>query len=177
MAELEIWQPIPGRNGYEASDLGRVRSIDKRVLLRNRWGDYRWRHYRGKMLKLVPTHLGYFRVKLGEHDNGADVHTLVMLAFRGPPPAGMIVRHLDNDGRNNRLSNLKYGTHAENYADAAATGKVQRGSRHYAAKLTEDQVREIRARTDTCAAIARDYGVSATTVFDIKRGHRWGWLK
>jgi len=91
MAEREIapetWRAIPGHDGYEASDLGRIRSVDKKIWIRNRWEYYCWRSYRGRVLK-TPRNGNYLRAKLGEHDNGYDVHTLVMLAFHGPRPKG-----------------------------------------------------------------------------------------
>ena len=45
------------------------------------------------------------------------VHVLVLEAFVGPRPQGLVCRHLDGDKRNNRVDNLKWGTHAENWED------------------------------------------------------------
>lgn len=42
------------------------------------------------------------------------VHTLVMLAFKGPCPANMEILHMDHNPANNVLTNLKYGTRSEN---------------------------------------------------------------
>jgi HNH endonuclease len=50
------------------------------------------------------------------------------------------------------------------------------GERHPAAKLTADQVREIRARREageTCAAIAADFGVTYQLVWLITRNRIW----
>lgn len=49
-------------------------------------------------------------------------HQAVMLAFVGPRPNGQEIRHLDGDPSNNRRSNLRYGTHAENMRDALDQG-------------------------------------------------------
>ena len=34
----EIWKPIPGHDGYEVSDHGRVRSIDRVIEQSSRYG-------------------------------------------------------------------------------------------------------------------------------------------
>ena len=45
-----------------------------------------------------------------------------MLAFVGPTPDGMQIRHLDGDRSNGRLENLTYGTGKENAADKNTHG-------------------------------------------------------
>ena len=50
------------------------------------------------------------------------VHSLVAEAFIGPCPEGMEVRHRNGDQTNSRLSNLTYGTHADNMQDAIRHG-------------------------------------------------------
>lgn len=50
------------------------------------------------------------------------VHQLVAEAFIGPTPDGMEVRHLNGAYNDNRLSNLAYGTRAQNVADSIAHG-------------------------------------------------------
>ncbi len=45
------------------------------------------------------------------------VHWVVMLAFVGPCPKGLIVCHNDGDKTNNRLSNLRYDTQRSNALD------------------------------------------------------------
>jgi hypothetical protein len=44
-----------------------------------------------------------------------------MLAFRGPCPQGLEVRHGNSNGKDNRLSNLSYGTKSENAEDSLRT--------------------------------------------------------
>lgn len=47
------------------------------------------------------------------------VHTLVARTFLGPPPEGTeVVRHLNDDRDDNRVENLAYGTHVQNFEDA-----------------------------------------------------------
>ena len=45
---------------------------------------------------------------------GQYVHRLVWEAFNGPIPEGLEVHHIDGNGHNNSLENLRCVTHAEN---------------------------------------------------------------
>lgn len=62
------------------------------------------------------------------------------------------------------------------HAERAATGKQKpaSGSRAGKSKLTEAQVAEIWRSTDTGAALAARYGVSAMTISNIRNGKLWG---
>ena len=102
------------------------------------------------------------------------VHRLVMEAFVGPCPDGMECRHLNGNSRDNRLENLKWGTKAENIEDTLRHGHTTRGERHPMVKLTESQVREIRAAGGKQREIAERYGVTQSNVSYIKRGASWG---
>lgn len=101
----EIWKPIPGYDGYEASSLGRVRSVDRY--------DKRGVLLKGRVLK--PTRdRGYSRVNLSVKGKRFEkkVHRLVMLTFRGE--SLLPVDHRDGNKDNNCLSNLEYVTAREN---------------------------------------------------------------
>lgn len=104
------------------------------------------------------------------------VHRLVLEAAVGPCPQGMEARHLNGDREDNRASNLAWGTPQQNAEDKRRHGTVLYGSRNPMAKLTWDQVREIRAMVQAGAtqrqAVAR-YGVSPMTVSRIVRGQTW----
>lgn len=76
------------------------------------------------------------------------VHHLVLETFVELRPPGMECRHLDGNPANNRLENLRWGTHKENGQDSIRhkthIGKrVNIGSQHGMAKLTEQDVRMI----------------------------------
>lgn len=59
------------------------------------------------------------------------VHKLMALTFLAPKPSPKhIVRHLDGNPQNNRIENLAWGTHTENFADRAAHGRTSHGVRH-----------------------------------------------
>jgi DNA-binding CsgD family transcriptional regulator len=67
------------------------------------------------------------------------------------------------------------GTHAENMADMVAKGRAHRkpGSAHYFAKLTEDDVKAIRASGLRGAEIARRYGISRSTAYSVLLRNTW----
>lgn len=102
------------------------------------------------------------------------IHHLVAHAFIGPRPDGKELAHNDGDKMNPALSNLRYATRAENEADKIAHGTRTIGSRSSLAKLTEDQVREIRRRaSEPREEIAREFGCSKSNIGDIIRRRSW----
>lgn len=174
MAEREIWKPVPGFEGYEVSDLGRVRSVDRVLWKQNRWGKPGWRRYRGKVLS--PGYDGrYLGIHMGTYRQ-IRVHQLVMLAFVGEPPPGMEVAHKDGIGTNCKLANLRYDTPPGNAADKLVHGTDARGEKCPTARLTREAVRAIRRSTLDRKLLAEAYGVSKSHIDNIKAGHRWGWL-
>jgi hypothetical protein len=91
-------------------------------------------------------------------------------------PAGLFVCHrCDNPGCV-RPDHLFLGTHADNLRDAASKGRMERGEQHYNAKLTEDDVRAIRADTRLQREIAEDLGISRQNVSLIQNHKTWEWL-
>ncbi len=139
----EIWKDIPVAIGYEASNLGRIRSY------------WNWRNvFSGSFMVSKPrlmrpwsTKLGYkaVRVKISDtKKRNMFVHQLVLHAFVGPPPNGKNrVRHLDRNPPNNKLGNIIWGNQSENYADALGHGTAPLGEAHGQSTLTEEQVLEI----------------------------------
>lgn len=164
----EIWKPIPGYEGYEASNQGRVRSVDRQI-----WCGTHWRRYKGRILRPTPNERGYGMVHVGEN---RQIHALVMLAFVGPCPKGMQVCHYHGDPTNNRLGNLRYDTPKGNHADTIRHGRTTRGSKHKGAKLTVEQVRAIRLSDASSRVLAAVYGVSDSTIQFIKARKRWAWV-
>jgi predicted XRE-type DNA-binding protein len=78
------------------------------------------------------------------------VHTLILLAFVGPCPEGQQCRHFpDSDPTNNHLSNLQWGTQAENEADKIVHGTSNQGERNGHAKLSSEDVIQIRRLYET----------------------------
>lgn len=118
---------------------------------------------------------GYYAVHLS-HDGRSRlvfVHYLVTAAWHGPRPDGLVRRHLNGNKADNRPSNLRYGTPAENGADMVAHGRSQRGQRQHCARVPDlDVARALAeiARGTSQAAVARRLGVSDRTVSEWVRG-------
>jgi hypothetical protein len=104
------------------------------------------------------------------------VHRLVLEAFVGPRPQGMQCRHRDGDPRNNRRTNLTWGTPQQNSDDKLLHGTFLRGSNISSAKLTESQVLEIRDRRrsgEKLRVIAAEFGVHNATVSRVCTSRQW----
>lgn len=97
---MEIWKKIDGKEDYEVSNYGRVRS--------------KWR-----VLKPYVNGRGYYRVSLGAHDYRF-IHRLVAEAFVDNPNGYPIINHKDEVKTNNHASNLEWCTHKynSNYGNA-----------------------------------------------------------
>lgn len=132
----ETWLPVVGFEGfYEVSDLGRVRGIDRR---RSDGSTLR-----GRVLVPYLDARGYLRVQLFRHGDRSRpvVHRLVLTAFVGARPEGMVCRHGNGDALDNRLSNLRWGTVAENNRDT-----VRHGTHSEARRTTCDRGHVLEAR-------------------------------
>lgn len=124
---IENWLAVPGFEGaYEVSSLGAVRSLP-RVVAEPRGS----RRLRGRVLRAHPDSLGYPAVTLRHagREERWRVHQLVMHVFIGSQCPGTVVRHLNDDKLDNRLSNLAYGTQGDNIRDI-----VRNGNNHNAKK-------------------------------------------
>lgn len=182
----EQWLPVRGYEGlYEVSDHGRVRVRDRVVYRRNRRGGPLVRfEYKGKILALSRQQRGHLTVCLQVDKSALQcyVHRLVLEAFVGPAPEGAECRHLNGDPAFNRLSNLTWGTRAENYDDRDRLGEHNppRGTRNSSAVLDEEKVRQIRreiAAGRAQADVAEIMGVAQTTISAVVRRLTWGWLE
>lgn len=120
----EVWADIPGYEGqYQASDAGRVRSLPRVV---NKGNGVPMRR-RGQIMKPAVHKTGYLTVCLPGRRT-FKVHLLVLAAFVGPRPDGMVTRHLNGIPVDCRLVNLAYGTQAKNVADTMAHGTHRQAS-------------------------------------------------
>lgn len=118
----EEWRPVPGFEGkYEVSDHGRVKSLDRL------YTDSLGRTYarRGRMLALRSEKKTGYKVcdlTVGSGHKTSRVHRLVLAAFVGPCPDGMLACHNNGDPSDNRLANLRWDTQSENMYDKRKHG-------------------------------------------------------
>lgn len=101
----------------------------------------------------------------------------------GPIPTTMCVLHSCDNPECSNPKHLRLGTRAENTAEMIAKGRfnaAQIGTKNLHAKLTDDQVREIRAAyrrpsfsVSNADELAAKYGVHHNTITQIVSGRRW----
>ena len=133
-------------------------------------GCWEWAAYKTKQ--------GYGRFRHGGEKVYA--HRIAWEIYVGEIPAGMCVcHHCDNPSCVNP-AHLFIGTHTDNMRDCANKGRnyteSQAGENNNNAKLTYEQVVAIRAmRRDGVknAVLAKEFGVSKSTVSSITQHHIW----
>src|SRR5262245_16481937 len=103
-------------------------------------------------------------------------HRVAYELHLGVIPEGKFVLHTCDNRKCVNPKHLWLGSFDDNMADMVNKSRQAHGSRNGHAKLTADQVREIRCAVGTHEAIARDFGVSQPTVTMIRRGHTWKYV-
>lgn len=174
----ETWKTIPNFTMYEASNLGRLRSLNYK-----RTGTIR-------VLKPATSGDGYMKTMLLGDDGkykSWTVHLFIMLAFVGDKPKGLEVNHKNGIKSDNRVGNLEYVTRSENVLHSFKHGLEQpmRGEKNPTAKLTNEQVLEIRrfvkeqkqkgVRYYGRRELAQKYGICESHLKDIISMRRGIW--
>lgn len=117
----ERWLPVPGwEERYAVSDHGRVMSLGRWEVTRTgvRF-PVRQRILSGNVVPDGHVRVGLTKNRVVTH---AWVHRLVLMAFVGPCPEGMVTCHNDGDPANNHLTNLRWDTVSENARDVVRHG-------------------------------------------------------
>lgn len=133
---------------------------------------------RGRALKAWITDTGYKQIHTctGGVRLARTVHIMVCEAWHGVRPDGMEVAHDNGDRMDCRPANLSWKTRSDNHADKIRHGTAQRGETANNRKLTEPQVRDIRARHaagQSCYVIARDIKMSLSNISRIVQRKAW----
>jgi len=164
----EIWKPIPGFEGYDVSNMGRVRSYRKRVR-GGKLGEWRISNKPQRILR-PSSDRGYPGVNLLDKNSNVRyirIANLVLLAFVGLCPEGLEICHNDGNPANSRLDNLRYDTHQANMTDRQI---------HESFSFSNEeilQIRTARAGGVSIAALAKKYNVSKTHISSICKGRNY----
>ena len=144
LPDLE-WKIIPGFENYQVSNYGDIYSNVRK---------------KGKHLKSMEDKDGYLyviikqKLKVYKHRY---IHQLVLLTYIGPCPNGMECSHIDNNVKNNCISNLEYIPHLHNMRKRYENGTY---SDYMGYRLNQEEIQEIinlYASGETIKKIANDF--------------------
>ena len=147
----EEWKPIPGWTNWQVSNLGRIKGPKKIRTLQ-----FTWDKKRGKRYLFV----SFTRNK---KTTVVRVHRAVVEAFIGPIPPGKQVNHKNGIKTDNRLDNLEICSPRENIRHSIDNGTS-------GAKLSIDNVLEIRSSKEPCSYFAKKYYVTKECVWMARKG-------
>jgi len=133
-----------------------------------------------KVRKFQLTRQGYYRVTLADNCRRKAflVHRLIALAFIPNVDNKPYVNHIDGVKTNISLENLEWCTPRENVLHSYKIGlQSQVGIKNGCNKLSENEVKIIKDLLEnfniTYSMIARWFGVSNSTIADIKKERSW----
>ena len=162
---VEVWKSVSGYEGiYEVSNLGRF------ARLRN--GE----RFIRKINYATPyPSVSFLKRNCDKTQKSMTLHTLVAREFIGPRPDCHVIRHLDGDRYNAKVSNLAYGTVEQNVADSVKyqTYKGSRNGRSLLCEKGAEAVRMLLEQGNTLSSIATRLNVSIGTIHAIKTGRNW----
>ena len=105
------------------------------------------------------------------------MHRLVWMMGNGMIPEGMVVDHINNDKKDNRLENLQLLTPKENSRKAYEDGLYRCKEDNGRAKITNEEHDLIQhlywGRKKTCRELAADFGISDSRVQQIIHESTW----
>jgi hypothetical protein len=124
---------------------------------------------------------GYGSFYVSQDQRSVSAHRMALERKLGRPLGKLHARHTCDNPICVNPAHLLAGTPSDNMQDKVRRGRAangdQRGERNGAAKLSAQQVREIRSLMvfggPTGKEVAKRYGVSAATVSEIKNGRHW----
>ena len=161
------WRICSSYPDYEISEYGDLRRIGK--------SHARWKAGRIKIKCAQPNGYLYYKMPGNKSEMA---HRLVAFAFLGPRPSlAHEVAHNDGSRTMNHYSNLRWATRKENMADTEVHGTTAKWERNGHARLTRNDVKEIRQICATGSlsqhALAKIYGVSQAHISGIVHGRFW----
>ena len=109
----------------------------------------------------------------GGHGKNARAHRLAFRLWKGPIPLGRLICHSCDTPACVNPDHLSLGTDHSNSQDKVKRGRQPRGEAAANVKLTEDDVRAIRASKEPQKKCGARYGIGQMQVSRIRRGMRW----
>lgn len=156
----EVWRDIAGFEGlYQVSNLGRVKSL-------------RSNRNREIILKKIAASTGYYIVNLykdGKCTSQA-IHRLVAMAFIEGYRPGLVVNHIDENPKNNDVSNLEWVTQRQNALHGTALQRRVGGESMPVLQMTPDG--KVVKEYKSAAEAMRQTGIPTANISHVCHGRR-----
>ena len=151
---MEEWKDIKEYDGYQVSNLGRVRTHNK-VTSSARFKE---RHWKDRILKQKTAKDKGLRVELWNNKGHKTilVHRLVANAFLGEAPSSdMTVNHIDGNRHNNNVNNLEWLSLADNIKHGFRTGLYKNTQKRCVLIKNDGKEYEFNSFSEACRFLGR----------------------
>lgn len=135
-----------------------------------------WSGKTNRFLKPRPLPTGYLRISAGMPQKDHYIHRLVASAFISTIEGKDFVNHKNGEKSDNRVENLEWVTCKENSNHMIEVLGKGYGESKPEAKLTNEQVREIKIRLsegERPTHLAKEFKVSRKAICNIKNKKTW----
>lgn len=121
---MEEWRDIPNYEGiYQASNYGRIKSVEGKTTVSKRHGTRVWKE---RIMKPKKEYAGRQDLRISLWKNGEQkdflVARLVAMTWVDGYSPELTVNHIDGNFQNNHVSNLEWVTRSENIRKGFETG-------------------------------------------------------
>ena len=179
---MEEWKTIEDYPDYMISSMGRVRSLDRKIL-NNRWVNS-YCLIKGKILK-GGKHRGYLYVSLSRNGKCKTftVHKLVARHFIPNPNNLSEIDHINTDRTDNRVENLRWCTHKENQNNTVTKSKMKLNKSKAKPVLQFSIDGEFIKKWESATHVERELGYNQSSISACCRniksyftayGYKWG---
>lgn len=120
--------------------------------------------------------LGYGIIWFKSNRNFVLAHRIAWVYEHGEIPEGMFLCHSCDNRACVNVDHLFLGTPQDNSSDMVAKKRQMHGEKHYNAKLSEADVKNIKESNLSSRALAKQYNVSKTNILDIKKNRIWRYV-
>ena len=172
MVMEEEWKDIEGYEGiYQVSNLGRVKSLEAGLLVKN--GYYRTK--KESILSQYLCHNGYLAIclRLNKKTKRFLVHRLVGAAFIQNPDEKPTINHKNGNKQKNCIENLEWSTYSENLSHALETG-LRKPKKNVLSEFQALAAITFMSTRKRCgASISREFNVSKSTIDRVRKRETW----